>query len=311
MQQWVADAQTQGLHVNYTPTGSPDGPRPRTARRLIDFAGTEAEFASLQVGNTDPSRGYQYVPDVAGAVAVMYHVQDSAGDAVDLPAPVARDDRQDLHGRHLQLERPRHHGRQQGPGAAQPADHASSTAAASRAPPACSTTSSQHTDPGLFDSLGGQEPDPHQRPHHRARHGTRASRRHTLALNGSDQIAEHIASGQGLWSIGYDEFGYAKTYNVPDRLGAERVSGTYQLPYAQNISAALEAAKLRPDLSQDLSGRVRQRQPARLSDLGLQLHRHPVRRRRPTAPPARATTATRASPRPSPSGCATSPATAR
>ena len=25
MQQWVADAQTQGLHVNYTPLGSPPG----------------------------------------------------------------------------------------------------------------------------------------------------------------------------------------------------------------------------------------------------------------------------------------------
>ena len=34
----------------------------------------------------------------------------------------------------------------------------------------------------------------------------------------------------------------------------QNASGTYQLPYAQNISAALESAKLNPDLSQDLSG---------------------------------------------------------
>ena len=81
MQQWVADAQTQGLHVNYTPLGSPPG-LTEYGQSLVDFAGTEAEFASLQVGNTDPSRGYQYIPDVAGAVAIMYHVQDSAGDPV-------------------------------------------------------------------------------------------------------------------------------------------------------------------------------------------------------------------------------------
>lgn len=76
---------------------------------------------------------------------------------------------------------------------------------------------------------------------------------HTLALNGSDQIAEHIASGQGMWSIGYDEFGYAKTYNVPTAW-VQNASGTFQLPYAQNISAALESARLKPDLSQDLTG---------------------------------------------------------
>ena len=34
----------------------------------------------------------------------------------------------------------------------------------------------------------------------------------------------------------------------------QNASGTYQLPYAQNISAALESAQLNPDLSQNLSG---------------------------------------------------------
>ena len=68
-----------------------------------------------------------------------------------------------------------------------------------------------------------------------------------------------------MWSIGYDEFGYAKTYNVPDGVGAERVgpAGCSRTP--QNISAALESAKLRPDLSQDLSGVYASTEPARLS----------------------------------------------
>src|SRR5262249_28083853 len=38
---------------------------------------------------------------------------------------------------------------------------------------------------------------------------------HTLALNGSDQIAQYVAGNTGKWSIAYDEFGYAKTYGAP------------------------------------------------------------------------------------------------
>src|SRR5262249_46347655 len=76
---------------------------------------------------------------------------------------------------------------------------------------------------------------------------------HTLALSGSDQIAQYVASGNGKWSIAYDEFGYAKTYGAP-AAWVQNASGTFVQPYAQNISAALESATLRPDLSQELSG---------------------------------------------------------
>ncbi len=250
MQQWVADAQTQGLHVNYTPLGSPPG-LTEYGQSLVDFAGTEAEFASLQVGNTDPSRGYQYIPDVAGAVAIMYHVQDSAGDPVtylhlsretiakifmgsicnwDDPAITADNKGLVLPNEPISVV---YRGGQSG------------------------TTGLfydfvQHTDPGLFASWAAKNQIPTN-----ARiielDTSPSFACSTLALNGSDQIAEHIASGQGLWSIGYDEFGYAKTYNVPTAW-VQNASGTYQLPYAQNISAALESAQLNPDLSQNLSG---------------------------------------------------------
>jgi len=73
------------------------------------------------------------------------------------------------------------------------------------------------------------------------------------AFQGSDQIAQFIGSGQGEWSIGYDEFGYSKTYDVPSAW-IENGSGQWVLPYAENISAALEGATLRPDLSQELAG---------------------------------------------------------
>ena len=50
MQQWVADAQADGLQVNYLPTGSPQG-LSQFADSLVDFAGTEAEYSALGFGD--------------------------------------------------------------------------------------------------------------------------------------------------------------------------------------------------------------------------------------------------------------------
>ena len=66
---------------------------------------------------------------------------------------------------------------------------------------------------------------------------------------GSDQIASFVA--RTPWTIGYDEFGYAKVYGN-DVAWIQNAAGVWVKPYAANISAALETATLRPDLSQDL-----------------------------------------------------------
>ena len=75
----------------------------------------------------------------------------------------------------------------------------------------------------------------------------------TIAFGGSDQVAQYIHSNDGMWSIGYDEFGYAKVYGVA-AAWVQNAAGKWVLPYAENISAALESARLRKDLSQELSG---------------------------------------------------------
>ena len=55
------------------------------------------------------------------------------------------------------------------------------------------------------------------------------------------------------WTIGYDEFGYAKVYN--DNVAwVQNASGNWVQPYAVNISAALQSAQLAPDTSQNLTG---------------------------------------------------------
>ena len=78
-QQWTQAAQEQGLNVNYTATGSPAGLQ-AYEENTADFAGTEAEYSELYADtpngtpNSHVPRGFAYTPDVAGAIAIMYHV---------------------------------------------------------------------------------------------------------------------------------------------------------------------------------------------------------------------------------------------
>ena len=91
MSQWVADGGKIGVQVDYQAVGSPTGLEFYKSGAQ-DFAGTEAEFSSIYTG-TPITRGYQYVPDVAGATALMYNLKDATGKKVDYlhlsPATIA------------------------------------------------------------------------------------------------------------------------------------------------------------------------------------------------------------------------------
>ncbi|NCY16648.1 MAG: phosphate ABC transporter substrate-binding protein [Actinobacteria bacterium] len=250
MQQWVADAQTSGLQVNYLPTGSPAG-LTSFGQSLADFAGTEAEFSALSTQGVGDTRGYQYVPSVAGAVAVMYNVQDAAGRKVDYLHLTRRTIARIFTGDITTWSDP-----------AITADNKGLVLPDQ--PINVVYRGGQSGTTGLFyDFVANVAPDVF---------GPWAQRNSfptsvriiqldsspqfvpkSQAFQGSDQIAQFIGSGQGLWSIGYDEFGYAKVYDVP-AAWVENAAGQSVLPYAENISAALESAALRPDLSQELSG---------------------------------------------------------
>jgi phosphate transport system substrate-binding protein len=250
MQQWVADAQTQGLQVNYLPTGSPAG-LTSFGQSLADFAGTEAEFSALSTPQAGDQRGYQYVPDVAGAISVMYNVQDAAGRKVDYLHLTRRTIARIFTGDITRWNDP-----------AISADNKGLVLPDQ--PINVVYRGGQSGTTGLFyDFVQNVAPDVFN-PWAARNQLPTAVRIIQLdsapqfvpksqAFQGSDQIAQFIGSGQGLWSIGYDEFGYAKTYDVPSAW-VENASGQWVLPYAENISAALESAALRPDLSQELSG---------------------------------------------------------
>ena len=250
MQQWVADAQTSGLQVNYLPTGSPGG-LTSFGQSLADFAGTEAEFSALGTGGIGDERGYQYIPSVAGAVAVLYNVQDSAGRKVDYLHLTRRTIARIFTGDISRWSDP-----------AITADNKGLVLPDQ--PINVVYRGGQSGTTALFyDFVANTAPDVFG-PWARRNNFPTAVRIIQLdsspsfvpksqAFQGSDQIAQFIGSGQGLWSIGYDEFGYAKVYDVTSAW-VENAAGESVLPYAENISAALETATLRPDLSQELSG---------------------------------------------------------
>ncbi|GAB3567826.1 substrate-binding domain-containing protein [Amycolatopsis endophytica] len=260
MSDWQNGANSRGIPVNYSALGSPAGVN-QYGDRTVDFAGTEAEVSSLQAagggGVSATSRGFQYVPDVAGAVAVMYNVTDAAGRRVDslhlTRQTVARIFARDIT-RWSDPEITRTNGGFPLPD--QPitligrSGQSGTTAlfydfVAHMAPGPYNAFVSRNANSGVGHLPAGV------RPIQLPTVGADADNYRLFA--DSDQIAQTIATGSVPFSIGYDEFGYAKKYNAPTAW-VDNQAGEYTLPYAQNIAAALTKANLRPDLSQELSG---------------------------------------------------------
>ncbi|GAA1968380.1 substrate-binding domain-containing protein [Amycolatopsis minnesotensis] len=255
MDDWKGAAKTKGLPVDYTPTNSPDGIG-RYGLRTADFGGTEAEVSSLEAagvgGQPTRERGFQYVPDVAGATAVMYNVSDASGRHVDYlhlnagtigrifsgditrwsdPAITATNGGKPLPDQPIRL--------------VVRSGNSGTTALfydyIAHAAPGPYATFMQRSGMGKFL--------PDTRPINLEGAGIAGYNMQFLA--NSSQIAEFIGGQQ--WTIGYDEFAYAKLYGVQS-VWVQNASGNWVQPYAENIAAALRGAHLRPDLSQELSG---------------------------------------------------------
>ena len=249
MTQWTAAVFPRGMRVGYLPTNSPDG-LGQYQQNTVDFAGTEAEFTSLLgLGNDNQvARGFQYTPDVGGAVAIMYNVNDRAGNKVNylrlrrktvalifLGEITNWSDQRittDLGGRIKLPDEPITVVFRSGPSGTTalfydfvqkmaPAEF-SAWAQRNRYP-----SGVRIIDPGVSANFVPKG----------------------LGLQGSDQMAQHVA--RSPWSITYDEFAYAKKYNV-NTAWIENARGEFVQPFAGNISAALESARLNPDLTQNL-----------------------------------------------------------
>jgi phosphate transport system substrate-binding protein len=249
-QQWTQTVQNQGLNLNYTPTSSPAGLE-AYGQNTADFAGTEAEFSELLPGSpVNVPRGFEYTPDVAGATAIMYNValtpsgQDPINSLRLSPMTIAKI----FLGRINNWDDP-----------TISADNGGVTLPNQHITVVCRTGQSgttalfydfvAHTDPADYASwaaLNGFST------------GSRIlevdnaiSPTNMACQSGSDTEANYISANR--WTIGYDEFGYAKVYN--DNVAwVQNAAGNWVQPYAVNISAALESAQLAPDTSQNLTG---------------------------------------------------------
>jgi phosphate ABC transporter phosphate-binding protein len=73
---WDADMAQFGVTVNYQPNGSSSG-RTFFADGQADFAASEIPYGVVDGANTDspPSRGFAYMPDVAGGLGFMYNLR--------------------------------------------------------------------------------------------------------------------------------------------------------------------------------------------------------------------------------------------
>ncbi|MEV7736812.1 phosphate ABC transporter substrate-binding protein PstS [Streptomyces sp. NPDC088921] len=77
VQQWVRNVKANyGMTVNFTANGSSQG-REQFKNNTVDFAVSEIPYGLKEQGITDvpPSRGYAYMPIVAGGTAFMYNLK--------------------------------------------------------------------------------------------------------------------------------------------------------------------------------------------------------------------------------------------
>lgn len=76
MDQWIRNVNQYGMKINYAGTGSSDG-RNQYRNGTVDFAVSEIPYGLRDGGVLDepPSRGYAYMPIVAGGTAFMYNLK--------------------------------------------------------------------------------------------------------------------------------------------------------------------------------------------------------------------------------------------
>ncbi|MEU1618264.1 phosphate ABC transporter substrate-binding protein PstS [Streptomyces sp. NPDC005722] len=85
LDQWRADVQQDGMHVNYNGTGSSDG-RNQFRNGTVDFAASDVPYGLDDSGVADPppSRQYAYMPIVAGGTSFMYNLSIGGRRVTDL-----------------------------------------------------------------------------------------------------------------------------------------------------------------------------------------------------------------------------------
>jgi phosphate ABC transporter phosphate-binding protein len=83
--QWTGSVSQYGMEVNYAGTGSSDG-RNQYKAGTVDFAASDIPYGERDDGIVDPppTRGFAYMPVVAGGTSFMYHLDIGGRRVTDL-----------------------------------------------------------------------------------------------------------------------------------------------------------------------------------------------------------------------------------
>jgi ABC-type phosphate transport system substrate-binding protein len=244
--QWAEDVHSEGIVINFDPDGSAAG-RQQYALDQADFAASDIAFLTtpdpFQPGTENPKYAYSYIPIVAGGTSFLYNLQVGgkrirnlrlSGETIMkiFTGQITNWDNPEItadYGEQLPNLPITVVVRADGSGASYqfsdwmlhefPSDW-QSFCSKSGGPANCGPTEF-YPDSALPNGK---------------------------SLNGSDLVANYIASPSNNGAIGYDEYAYALDSNIPV-VAVQNAAGYDVLPSASNVAIALQQAQINEDSS--------------------------------------------------------------
>ena len=257
--QWRADVKSKlGLKVNFTGSGSSAG-RSLYIAGKVDFAVTEIPFSKegdagvvdgqAEVTALDAAKKtYQYFPIVAGGTSLMYNLLDATGNRITNLQLSSETIAQIFTGKIKNWSDPKI-----------AADNGGKALPARAITPVVRSDGSGTS--AQFSAFLAKQENSYWAPfaNENGIPTTVGTSNYPVATGfvgqtGSDGVANYVANrSTGVGAIGYVETGYALQRGFPVA-AVKNKSGKYVLPTPENVSVALQAARLNSDNTQILTG---------------------------------------------------------
>jgi ABC-type phosphate transport system substrate-binding protein len=243
--QWAADVASNGLTINFNADGSTAGRGDYMQGSQVDFAASDVPFrdGTDKLGRTRaevPAYSYQYVPAVAGGVAIAYQLTVNGHQVKGLRLSAAT-----LlgifTGQVTNWDDPRitrDNGRQLPRLPIRPVVHSDGAGSTFYF-----TDWLAHRFPKQWNAFCAKVTHGRVKPPcgHTEFYPTSGPGWHPIAVSGSNAVILDITSSTGNGTIGYDEYAYAFNDNAP-MAAIANAAGRYVLPHALNVTRALTKA---------------------------------------------------------------------